>query len=89
SKHKNLKTIKKPILKQVGFFMSGFDSSCQSICLKNSLFLRLFLILSGVHGKNYPQFLRIKPGQLLARFVRPGAQTFRDFAARGSVVFCL
>jgi len=27
---------KKPILKQVGFFMSGFDSFCQHFCSKNT-----------------------------------------------------
>ena len=44
---------------------------------------------SDAQGKIYPQFLRIKPGQLLVIFVRPGAHGFRDFAARVAAVFYL
>ncbi|MDY6531588.1 hypothetical protein, partial [Acinetobacter faecalis] len=33
---KNPKTKEKPILKQVGFFMNGFDTSCQENRLVNN-----------------------------------------------------
>ena len=46
---------KKPTLKQVGFFMSGFDSSCQYICLKSNQFCDFFKFYQCLNVPNYPQ----------------------------------
>ena len=68
---------KKPILKQVGFFMSGFDSSCQYICLKSNQFCDFFKFYQCVNVQNYPHFLWIN----FRHFVRFSLLKFQFFAA--------
>ena len=72
-----LDDVEKPAWKQVGFFMSGFDSSCQYICLKSNQFCDFFKFYQCVNVQNYPHFLWIN----FRHFVRFGSHQFWPFAA--------